>query len=94
MLRLGLPAQKHAVATALVIDLMTGCPMPRNWRLYAVLVATARIRNRLLTAGHVLVERAHRDPLDRLQNVLEEARLDVEATTAHVLQLLAGGEAA
>lgn len=87
LLRLGLPSQHHGIATGLVVDLLADCPLPHNWPYYASLVAAGRARARLQACGQVLVERAYIDPLERLTAVLEDARAEIQATQAAVLQL-------
>lgn len=94
MLRLGLPADRHGIATGLVIDLMQEVPLPSSWRLYASLVATGRLRARVQAVGYALTEQAHRDPLDRLHAVLEDARLEVEAMHHHIMRVIGGDQAA
>ena len=94
MLRLGLPQQSAGVATSLVVDLLADVPMPSSWRLYTVQMTASRQRQRIEIVGHVLVERAHRDPLDRLHAVLEEAREEIECMTSHITRLIHDGSEA
>lgn len=88
MLRLGLPVQHAGTASALVVSLLTECPLPGNWRYYAVLVANQHLRHRLHDVGQALVEGAHSQPLDRLHTLVEDARQDIEFTTPHVMQIV------
>ena len=93
MLRLGLPKQHAGTASALVVALLTECPLPGNWAYYGVLVANQCLRHRLYDVGQALVEGAYSHPLDRLHMLVEDARQDIEATSPHVMQIvgIAGG---
>lgn len=93
MLRLGLPSSSAGVATGLVVDLLSGVPLPGNWRVYALEVMNARQRKRLEAVGRQLAERAHQDTLDQLHVILDDARTELEAMTQHMLEAV-GGEAA
>jgi hypothetical protein len=87
MLQLGLPEQKNHSATALVVDLYASCPLPGNWRFYAVTVAAQYVRNRVRQIGQALVGEAHSASLDRLLDLLEDGRQQIEATNGHVQRI-------
>lgn len=91
MLRLGLPVHRAGSASSLVVDLLAEVPIPGNWRYYAVIVASSHVRHQLHEVGRLLTEGAHSEPLDRLHGLLEDARLDLEATNGHLLQLATVG---
>jgi hypothetical protein len=94
MLRLGLPAHKHGIATALVIDLYTEVPLPGNWHYYGATVAAEHVRDQVHTLGLALAESAHRDPLERLHALIDATRDEMNTAMDAALRLANRGEAA
>ena len=92
MMRLGLPAHRAPLASALVVDLLAEVPLPSNWRYYAVIVANGHVRNRLHEIGLALADRAHVHPLERLQLLLQEANDEINAVNGNVAALAGGAK--
>lgn len=74
LVELGLvPRQLAGLANALLVDLLTGVPVPQSWPSYAATVAGSAMRRDLIAAAQKLAQAAETGRLETCVSIADEA---------------------
>jgi replicative DNA helicase len=87
MMRHGLPSTAVGIYTGLVVDLLSGVPLPENWRGYASTIIDTRLRQEVAEIGRRLAHEAQQLGHAELVALTDQAADQVRQLSDRLLAL-------